>query len=83
MDNVPCNVIYVDRSVSRDRHLVAGEPSSVAEAVQGEPAHVAANVESLLTVFDEGMRFWPIAQRGSFSLLVFLPSHVPVADRRM
>jgi hypothetical protein len=84
MDNVACNVIYVDRSVSRDRHVVAGESSTVADAVQGEPAHVAANLESLLTVFDEGMRSWPAAQRGSFSLLAVMPSsHVPVANRRM
>lgn len=55
MENVQCNVIYVDRSVSRDRSVKAGERSSDVDALQGESAHMLENVKLLLDVFDEGM----------------------------
>lgn len=54
MENVECNVIYVDRSVSRDRHVRAGEQTSVRDAIEGESAHIAENVNLLLNVFGEG-----------------------------
>ncbi|KAL2201083.1 hypothetical protein P885DRAFT_73433 [Corynascus similis CBS 632.67] len=53
MENVQCNVIYVDRSVSRDRSVKAGERSSDVDALQGESAHMLENVKLLLDVFDE------------------------------
>lgn len=56
MENVACNVIYVDRSVSRDRCIRAGEQNSDRKTAQREPAHIAENVDLLLGVFDEGMR---------------------------
>jgi hypothetical protein len=59
MENVACNVIYVDRSVSRDRCVRAGEQNSDRDTVQWEPAHIAENVALLLAVFDEGMRGSP------------------------
>lgn len=59
MENVACNVIYVDRSVSRDRCMRAGEQNSDRDTAQREPAHIAKNVALLLGVFDEGMRGSP------------------------
>ncbi|GAB1320308.1 3',5'-cyclic-nucleotide phosphodiesterase [Madurella fahalii] len=53
MENVECNVIYVDRSVSRDRHVRAAGQTSDGDAVEGESAHVAENVKLLLNVFGE------------------------------
>lgn len=55
MENVPCNVIYVDRSVSRDRSIKAGEPIRDGNATEVEPAHVTENAALLLDVFDQGM----------------------------
>ncbi|KAL2128790.1 hypothetical protein VTI74DRAFT_8654 [Chaetomium olivicolor] len=53
MENVSCNVIYVDRSVSRDRCLRAGEQNSVRDAAPAESGHLAENVRLLLEVFGE------------------------------
>jgi hypothetical protein len=53
MENVPCNVIYVDRSVSRDRSIKAGEHVSDGSVSEVEPAHVTENAALLLDVFDE------------------------------
>lgn len=60
MENVSCNVIYVDRSVSRDRSVRAGEQNSDRWAAEWESPHVAQNVGLLLEVFDEGA---PLASR--------------------
>ena len=59
MEHVACNVMYVDRSVSRDRLVVAGEQNNNRDAAQGEPAHIAENVKLLLDVFGEGTRILP------------------------
>ncbi|KAK4148441.1 hypothetical protein C8A00DRAFT_38989 [Chaetomidium leptoderma] len=53
METVPCNVIYVDRSVSRDRHVRAGEQNSDRGAIPWESPHVAENISRLLHVFGE------------------------------
>jgi hypothetical protein len=53
MENVPCNVIYVDRSVSRDRSIKAGEHIREANAPEVEPVHVIENAALLLDVFDQ------------------------------
>jgi hypothetical protein len=55
MENVECNVVYVDRSVAQDRSVKAGEQNSDRDTVQGESPHVAENARHLLDVFDEGM----------------------------
>ncbi|KAL2271465.1 hypothetical protein VTJ83DRAFT_836 [Remersonia thermophila] len=54
MENVACNVIYVDRSVSQDRHVRARDPSARGAHLldQTEPPHVAKNVKLLLEIFD-------------------------------
>lgn len=52
MENVACNVIYVDRSVSQDRHVRARDLSGLD---QTEPSYIAENVKLLLEVFDGGM----------------------------
>ena len=62
MEHVACNVMYVDRSVSRDRLVVAAEQNNNQDAVQGEPAHIAENVKLLLDVFGEGTRVPPPSQ---------------------
>lgn len=56
MENVQCNVVYVDRSVAQDRSVKAGEQNSDRDTVQGESAHVTENARHLLDVFDEGMQ---------------------------
>jgi hypothetical protein len=55
MENVSCNVIYVDRSVSQDRSVKASDERSDKDAFQWESARIAENVQILLGVFDEGM----------------------------
>lgn len=55
MEKVPCNVIYVDRSVLRDRNIEASRQNAPQDVNRGESAHVAENVQLLLDVFDEGM----------------------------
>jgi hypothetical protein len=55
MEHVECNVIYVDRSVSRDRFVRASDESGDNGAVEWESAQVAENVKLLLDVFGEGM----------------------------
>ncbi|KAL2024663.1 hypothetical protein VTK56DRAFT_6864 [Thermocarpiscus australiensis] len=52
MENVSCNVIYVDRSVSRDRYIRAGDQISHKNSPDWESAHLAENVRLLLEVFD-------------------------------
>jgi hypothetical protein len=59
MEHVECNVIYVDRSVARDRHVRAAEYTGDVDAVQGESPHVAENLKLLLRVFGEGNRLIP------------------------
>lgn len=54
MENVACNVIYVDRSISRDRSVRAGEQGSDWDPSQWESAHIADNVRFLLNSFDQG-----------------------------
>jgi hypothetical protein len=51
MEHAGCDVIYVDRSVSRDRRV----RNSDKDAAQQEDAHVAENLRLLLDIFDEGM----------------------------
>ncbi|KAK4106214.1 HD-domain/PDEase-like protein [Parathielavia hyrcaniae] len=52
MENVACNVIYVDRSVSQDRDVRAGQQNSDREGVPWESSRIAENVGQLLDVFD-------------------------------
>ncbi|KAL1844378.1 hypothetical protein VTJ49DRAFT_57 [Mycothermus thermophilus] len=78
MENVACNVIYVDRSVSQDRHVRAREPSGRGAYLdQTEPPHVAENVKLLLEVFDgvhlcssggSGLAQWLSLQEGDGSM---------------
>lgn len=60
MEDIACNVIYVDRSVSRDRHVRAGEQDNDKDAAQWESAHIAENVKLLRDVFDEGICASPL-----------------------
>ncbi|KAH6624658.1 hypothetical protein B0J18DRAFT_185386 [Chaetomium sp. MPI-SDFR-AT-0129] len=53
MEKVPCNVIYVDRSVLQDRNIEAGRRHTPGDATRGESARVAENIQLLLDVFDE------------------------------
>ncbi|KAL2181442.1 uncharacterized protein P884DRAFT_295756 [Thermothelomyces heterothallicus CBS 202.75] len=53
MANVQCHVIYVDRSVSRDRSVRASRWNRDGDAIRGESAHMAENVRLLLDAFDE------------------------------
>ena len=57
MEHASCNVIYVDRRVSQDRHLQEGVHNVDEFAVEWGPGHVAENVRLLLDVFGEGMFF--------------------------
>ncbi|KAL2260512.1 hypothetical protein VTK26DRAFT_5456 [Humicola hyalothermophila] len=53
MENVACNVIYVDRSISRDRSVGAPEHESDWDLSQWESARIAENVRVLLNSFDQ------------------------------
>lgn len=55
MEHATCNVIYVDRAVSRDRYIHSTEPGpDDAQDRIWETSHIAENVELLLNVFGEG-----------------------------
>ena len=54
MENAACNVIYVDRAVSRDRYIRADANSADKETTTLENPHIAENVGLLLDVFGEG-----------------------------
>ncbi|KAJ4304231.1 3',5'-cyclic-nucleotide phosphodiesterase [Collariella sp. IMI 366227] len=53
METVSCNVIYVDRSVARDRYLRRGDQHSDRDASLQESGHLAENIRLLLEVFGE------------------------------
>ncbi|KAK1751784.1 3',5'-cyclic-nucleotide phosphodiesterase regA [Echria macrotheca] len=53
MEHARCNVIYVDRAVSHDRHVRATPGTPGKEAGVWETAHLAENVGLLLDVFGE------------------------------
>ena len=62
MEHATCNVIYVDRAVSRDRYLRGTEPGAGDDARDRiwETSHIAENVELLLNVFGEGLLDLPL-----------------------
>lgn len=55
MEHAACNVIYVDRRVSKDRYLQEGVHKVEEFAAEWGHGHVTENVGLLLDVFGEGM----------------------------
>lgn len=65
MDHAMCNVIYVDRRARGDRLVQREEPSpsngagSIGSSyieITGEHREVAANIQALLSNYNQGMR---------------------------
>lgn len=81
METVSCNVIYVDRSVARDRYLRRGDQHSDRDVPLEESGHLAENIRLLLEVFGEGILFLP-PQQGWIDVLI-VKSSPPVQHRQL
>lgn len=81
MEHASCNVIYVDRRVSRDRHLQEGVHAAEEFAAEWGHGHVVENVGLLLDVFGEGLfpNLFSLAPLKSFIPSLSDPSYADIA----
>lgn len=85
MNFTPCDVIYVDRTVGRER-AVASAAEDVLEAQEWETASIKENVRLLLMTFDEGTAFLhSTAEEGLWLMHTDRLDHcsLPVRNRRI